>query len=92
MAKKTLLPIMFGVGGEANKCIVAGMNKEAGADAFICWIKPGFNIGDKPKNDDLLGTIAHLHFCNKESLKAMIDILQGVYEKWDRRDNDAHCK
>lgn len=75
-------PIVLGVNGEANKCIVRANGKKS---FYICWLKEnaGLKIGDEDfPVDKIGGVIAEIMFASRGSLKAMIKSLQEMDANW----------
>lgn len=73
MARNNQYPIMIG-----TNCPKQGIGIKSklgsGYDLYIL-------------DEDMAHQYAQLHFCNKEAVDRMIDLLQGMKELWEREEN-----
>ena len=67
-------PIMLGMTPPNKQGIVIKSKLGSGYDLYIL-------------DEDMTHQYAQLHFCNKEAVDRMIDLLQRMKELWEREDN-----
>lgn len=82
--------VVFGAQNKPNHTILLEENPVCGQVALhICNLNNedgNISFGDRDKDvpvENISGEAVKLFFCNKNSIKAMIDILQTAYNKWE---------
>ena len=73
MARNNQYPIMLGMNSPNKQGIGIKSKLGNGYDVYIM-------------QDDLSVQYAQLHFCNKEAIERMIDLLQRIKELWEREE------
>ena len=78
MARNNQYPIMLGMTPPNKQCIGIKSKLGSGYDLYIL-------------DEDMTHQYAQLHFCNKEAIDGMIELLQRMKELWEseeRTEND----
>lgn len=71
--------------GVADKAIVGFKSPHIdGYEVHICEVETNSKIGDHGvlKDDSITGEYFVMYFCNRNSLRAMIKVLQNIDDKW----------
>lgn len=79
-----MLPIIVGKG--LKKGLIAGKSHKVfgcGRDLYIVWLKKQFARGESFAMSDIDKTDVQIHFCDKDSLETMIDVLIKMRDEWD---------
>ena len=71
MARNNQYPIMLGMTPPNKQCIGIKSKLGSGYDLYIL-------------DEDMTHQYAQLHFCNKEAIDRMIDLLQRMKELWEK--------
>ena len=71
MTQNNQYPIMIGMSPKTKQGIGVKSNLGSGYDLYIL-------------DEDMTHQYAQLHFCNKEAVDRMIDLLQRMKELWER--------
>lgn len=74
MTRNNQYPIMLGINPLNKQGIGIKSKLGSGYDLYIL-------------DEDMTHQYAQLHFCNKEAVDRMIDLLQRMKELWEREDN-----
>lgn len=83
--------IVFGAGNKADKAIIGFRSKQVdGYEVHICQCEKEHEFGDNLpnlpeiviQNEDITGEYFTMYFCKRESLRAMIRVLQEIDDKW----------
>ena len=74
MARNNQYPIILGMTPPNKKGIGIKSNLGSGYDLYIL-------------DEDMIHQYAQLHFCNKEAIDRMIDLLQRMKALWEMEDN-----
>ena len=75
------------IGKKLKKGILTG-EKDGRRILLIVWLKRHFETGEKFELEDVEKVDTQLCFCDKESLKATIDALTGLYDDWDKEGDE----
>lgn len=78
------IPVIIGKG--LQKGIACGKPKRyfnTGRDLYIVWLKKRFESGEEFAISDIDKIDTHIHFCDKDSLERMIDVLTKLRDEWD---------
>lgn len=76
---------VFGAGDKANKALIGFKSQfMSGYEVHICECEGNHAIGDDGvvQNDDITGEYFTMYFCKRESLRAMIRVLQTLDDMW----------
>ncbi len=90
--KKEPLNIFFGaLKDRCSKAILGYKNKKNNRyELHIYEVNGNYHTGDKELDmSDITGEYAVLTFCKRESLKAMIKVLQELDSLWEKEENTA---
>ena len=83
--KNRNIPVM--IGKNLKKGLIAGKPKKSilwhGRDLFIVWLKKRFESGEEFAISDIDKIDTHIHFCDKDSLERMIDVLTKMRDEWE---------
>ena len=74
MTRNNQYPIMIGMNPKTKQGIGIKSKLGSGYDLYIL-------------ESDMSVQYAQLHFCNKEAIERMIDLLQEMKELWEREEN-----
>lgn len=79
--------VVFGAGenGNANKALIGFKSQmTSGYELHICETEGNHKIGDSGviQNGDITGEYFTMYFCKRESLRAMIRVLQTLDDMW----------
>ena len=75
MARNNQYPIIIGMKPPNKQRIGIKSKLGSGYDLYIL-------------DEDMSAQYAQLHFCNKEAIDRMIDLLQRMKELWEREENN----
>ena len=75
MTRNNQYPIILGMNPKNKQGIGIKSKLGSGYDVYIL-------------QDDLSVQYAQLHFCNKEAIDRMIDLLQRTKEIWEKEENE----
>ena len=79
MARNNQYPIMLGMKPPNKQGIGIKSKLGSGYDLYIL-------------DEDMTHQYAQLHFCNKEAIDGMIDLLQRTKELWEENSNEDNKK
>lgn len=83
---RTSLPIM--VGRKLGKGMLAFRDmKMGGFNLCIVWLKGEHNSGDEYEMSDIRKFDAVIHFCDKESIRETIKVLEWILREWKEDGN-----
>ena len=74
MARNNQYPIMLGMNPKTKQGIGIKRNLGSGYDLYIL-------------DEDMTHQYVQIHFCNKEAIDGMIELLQRMKELWEKEDN-----
>ena len=76
MARNNQYPIMLGMNPKTKQGIGIKSNLGSGYDLYIL-------------DEDMTHQYAQLHFCNKEAIDGMIELLQRMKELWEKEERQS---
>ena len=79
MARNNQYPIILGMTPPSKQGIGIKSKLGSGYDLYIL-------------DEDMTHQYAQLHFCNKEAIDGMIDLLQRTKELWEENSNEDNKK